>query len=172
MDLYEAIMQSAGRQMDKAAIETTNALKETLSEPVPRLVNKNVKIPGQRKGQKRTFVKEGQNFRLVTKGHLYRLNSGVFQVPTHENDFVIYTTSTGKQVFVVKATRGAPPRKFEGRLRAGHTWERADDSRGIVRRVGTNVLYAREHEEGVHPYFAMTILRIKPRLEQLMGTNL
>jgi hypothetical protein len=190
-DIYQKIMDATARRMDAAAILLTNELKEVLSVPVPRLVNKNVSLPstGPVVKQRRTFVKDGNGLRLVNRGKLvtvtHKGKSDTFTVPW--KDFTTYHTAAGKPVLVKRATPGAPPRKFEGRLRAGHTWERRDfiDQSGqgaafsvtgprssgslMVRRVGTNVKYAPGLEQGTHPYFTLTLMRVRPRLEHLMG---
>jgi hypothetical protein len=151
-DLYKTIMDAANRRMDAAAIHLTNSLKETLSLPVPRLL-----IRG--KVKPKYFVKRGKILTQVRASDVYH--------------FVPYTTSTGKTVYVEPATRGAAPRKFEGRLRAGHTWERlAGRVNSLVRRVGTNVKYARTHEEGSHPYFTQTLERERTELERLLGQSI
>jgi hypothetical protein len=190
-DLYRQIMNATARRMDAAAITLTNALKETLSVPVPRLVNKNVRMPfgGRMVKQRRTFIKDGKGLTLVNRGALKTLTDTKGRTETYMvpwRDYTIYHKVSGDPVLVKRATPGAPPRKFEGRLRAGHTWERRDfiDNQAafafsvtaprasgsmMVRRVGTNVNYARPLEQGGHPYFAMTLMRVKPQLEKLMG---
>ena len=151
-DLYRTIMDAANRRMDAAAIHLTNSLKETLSLPVPRLV-----IRGRVKPK--YFVKRGKEMVQVTARDVLH--------------FVPYTTSTGKTVYVEPATRGAAPRKFEGRLRAGHTWEKVSGQpNALVRRVGTNVKYARGLEEGTHPYFYLTLERERAELERLLGQSI
>lgn len=168
-DPHKQIRDLVDRRMDAAAIELTNALKETLSVPVPQLVNKKVRIPGQGR-QAQTFIKVGRTFQRVQKGYLRTLDGKTYMVPA---GYTIYTKASGKRVFVQKATPGAPPRKFEGRLRAGHTWERPRATAGeLVRRVGTNVEYAPKHEKGIHPYFMKTLLRVKPKLERILGQAL
>ncbi len=187
-DLYAEIMAASNRRMDAAAIELTNALKEALSVPVPRLVNKS---SGRGQGKtRRTFVKNGKTLALVTRGHLKSLNGETFLVPgklrsapTHPpapnsysasagESWVIYYTSSGKAVFVKKATPGAPPRKFEGAFRRSQTWERLASTGQLVRRVGTNDKRARGFEYGTHPYFTPTLFRVKGKLEGIIGQSL
>jgi phage gpG-like protein len=55
------------------------------------------------------------------------------------------------------ATPGAPPRKLSGRLRASITRQTLETPQGPVGRVGTNVVYARRHERGTHPFLAPTL---------------
>lgn len=190
MSLYKQIMDAAGRRMDAAAIELTNALKETLSVPVPRLVNRKVRPPGGGRMVRRTFIKDGRNLTMVTGGAVRTLvdTKGRRETYLVPKGYTTYHKVSGDPVLVKKATPGAPPRKFEGRLRAGHTWERRDfvDQGAdyafsvtpgqvgsmLVRRVGTNVKYAPRLEHHGHPYFMRTVLRVKPKLEQIMGQNI
>jgi phage gpG-like protein len=55
------------------------------------------------------------------------------------------------------ATPGAPPRKLSGRLRASVTRQTLDTPDGPVGRVGTNLVYARRHERGTHPFLQPTL---------------
>lgn len=62
------------------------------------------------------------------------------------------------------ATPGEPPRKLTGRLRASVAMEfnRSEN----VARVGSNVIYARVHEAGNHPFLLPTLQQY---LSQIVG---
>lgn len=53
------------------------------------------------------------------------------------------------------ATKGAPPRKLSGRLRASIGYQILPQQ--FIAKVGTNVVYGRRHEYGTHPYLAVTL---------------
>lgn len=190
-NLIQQINDATSRRMDAAAIELTNALKETLSVPVPRLVNrkvKNLNAPGY---AKRTFIKDERGLTMVNRGAVKTLTNskGKQETYTVPDGYTTYRKANGDPVFVKRATKGAPPRKFEGRLRAGHTWERRDfidNGAGyaysvtgpktsgslFIRRVGTNVKYAPVHENNAHPYFVRTLNRVRPKLESILGQTI
>jgi phage gpG-like protein len=71
-----------------------------------------------------------------------------------------------------RATRGAPPRKLSGRLRASVTRATLDTPDGPVGRVGTNVVYARRHELGTHPFLAPTLQRHAAEITAAMQAEL
>jgi phage gpG-like protein len=58
-------------------------------------------------------------------------------------------------IATTRATPGAPPRKLTGRLRASISVLMLDGGRRA--RVGTNVIYARRHELGTHPFLMPTL---------------
>lgn len=198
-NLLQQIDDATSRRMDAAAIELTNALKETLSVPVPRLVNRLDKNAAKVRStqtnklvyRRATFIKDGKGLTIVKRGAIRTLTNskGKTETYTVPGDYTTYRKANGDPVFVKRATKGAPPRKFEGRLRAGHTWERRDfvdngaqyafsvtgpRSSGslFIRRVGTNVKYAPVHENGVHPYFVKTLNRVRPKLESILGQSI
>lgn len=80
-----------------------------------------------------------------------------------------YVTSRGKGVWVVRATPGAMPRKFEGRLRGSITWEVLSDGGDMFARVGTNLRYARRHEFGTHPFLRRTLYAERTELERILN---
>jgi hypothetical protein len=66
--------------------------------------------------------------------------------------------------------RGAPPRKLSGELRRRQVYLIAPD--GMSAKVGTNVIYARRHERGVHPYMLPTLDRFRTALAIIAGGQL
>jgi phage gpG-like protein len=67
------------------------------------------------------------------------------------------------------ATKGAPPRKLSGRLRA--SVGREMDRQGLKGRVGTNVIYGRVHEFRDHKWLSVAIKNLGSRLEQVLGSD-
>lgn len=76
---------------------------------------------------------------------------------------VIYYVATKK------ATRGAPPRKLSGRLRAGQQWEM--DEVGMVGRAGTNVIYGKRLVKQGHEWMRRTTALVQNELAMIIGTN-
>jgi phage gpG-like protein len=67
----------------------------------------------------------------------------------------------------VAATRGAPPRKLSGKLRMSITTDASADGSRV--RVGTNIVYARRHELGVHPFLVPTLRAMRSNLAAIVG---
>lgn len=167
-DAIREIRQQLDRRLDAAAILLTNALKEEISVPVPRVPSKSAGFKSLKKfGESATVQHDRhglpQGAYLVSAIHA---KTGMAYTKVQQGQYVWYRRSNGKSVKVLRATPQAPPRKFEGRLRASHTWERIGP---FVRRVGTNVKYARKHEEGDHPYFMKVLARVKSKIAQLLN---
>lgn len=98
------------------------------------------------------------------------LSVPVPRLKRYQKGAVRYVTSRGKGVWVTRATPGAMPRKFEGRLRGSITWEILSDNAGnMIGRVGTNVKYARRHEDGTHPFLRRTLYAERTALEKLLN---
>ncbi len=73
-------------------------------------------------------------------------------------------------VATTPATKGAPPRKLSGRLRASIA---VDFNASInVARVGTNVIYGRVHEEGDHAWLLPTLETNRMGLQQILGQEI
>lgn len=64
------------------------------------------------------------------------------------------------------AIPGAPPRKLSGRLRASIAYEVGTERA----RVGTNVIYARRHERGTHPFLVPALMAHKGNLATIIGS--
>jgi phage gpG-like protein len=78
----------------------------------------------------------------------------VLSVPAPRRNYI--TRKKVKRVVAsTPATPGAPPRKLTGRLR-GSIATLVQDG-GKRARVGTNVIYARRHELGTHPFLMPTL---------------
>lgn len=65
------------------------------------------------------------------------------------------------------AVDGAPPRKLSGRLRASVTYEISPD--GLTARIGSNVIYARRHEFGRHPFLRRALEEARSEIEAILG---
>lgn len=170
-EAMEKIRVLLGKRLDAASILLTNALKEELSVAVPRVPDTEWDKSGRQTKPYRKFVRMTAEQRRrhglppgvsIKRAWLF----GPKRVEATADAFRWYRTSSGKTVKVLRATPGAPPRKFEGRLRSGHTWEKLDT---FSRRVGTNVKYARRHEKGDHPYFFKTVERVRDKIAKLLG---
>ncbi len=159
------IRRRAAMGLKAAIIHLTNREKEVLSTPAPRvrlydskgaayyragwLVNKKGNVVAQKgvSGQRAA----GKLSRVTS----WQMKNGQLQPKT-----VVFLPSP--------ATPGAPPRKLSGRLRASITWE--VDEAGMVARCGTNVVYARAHEGGNHPFAMVTLRKFQAELATLLGT--
>ena len=149
------IRRRAGMGIKAAVIHLTNRVKEVLSEPAPR-----VRFTDKAGA---TFYRAGW---LVNKtpsgvtGKLQMLRSYKMVGGKLVPKTVMFIPS--------KATPGAPPRKLSGRLRASWTWEVNEDA--LVGRSGTNVVYARAHEKGTHPFAMATLQKYRQEIETILGT--
>jgi hypothetical protein len=80
--------------------------------------------------------------------------------------------SKGSVIFNAShAPAGEPPYKQTGRLRASITWEKPGP---MVRRVGTNVKYARNQELGItvnpHPFLRPGLADSRPDIDRLFSS--
>lgn len=70
-------------------------------------------------------------------------------------------------VATTRAIPGAPPRKLSGRLRASMTHQVLDGGKRV--RIGTNVIYARRHEKGTHPFLAKTLFAERVAIGRILA---
>lgn len=180
-DAINMIRRQLDRRLDAAAILLTGAVKEAINEPVPRVPSKNAGYKSLKKYgmmAENQFNKHGAppGARLVSQiftPKRFGQAGGQYTTTAGKNIYAWYRKSKGKgagsYVKVLRATRGAPPRKFEGRLRSSMTWERPN---WYTRRVGTNVKYARKLEFEGHPYFFSALAKVRSKIEALLGQDI
>jgi len=137
--IQEEVIRKAGKGAARASYFFQSRLKEVLSVPAPRRV---VKAGGT---YNVTFTTAA---RTAADGSVKAGRAVSFSA----------TAAVKTYVATTPATKGAPPRKLSGRLRASIDVElRTHSDTEEVYAIGTNVVYARRHEFGAHPFMIPTL---------------
>lgn len=146
-------MRAFAKGLRPAAIFLKNRVKEILSVPAPRVrLQDRHGAPYYVAGWEKN--RPGKTNKVWTGGRWVvdkKTGKRTFRTVSYEPSFAI---------------PGNPPRKLSGRLRASIDYEITDD--GIRARVGTNVIYARRHELGGHPFLRRTLEQFADEIESII----
>lgn len=144
--IYEECKKKAGKGLEAGARFYNNRLKEVLSVPAPRA--------------------------LIKAGKQYKVN-----FTTRKGKSVSFTATASQNFYraTTPATKGAPPRKLSGRLRAAQQVDFNETAN--VARVGSNVEYARDLELGktkgapMHKFLLPTLVTNLGGIAVVIGTQ-
>jgi hypothetical protein len=152
------------RKLDAAAIKVSTRVKKLLS--VPGTAKRATRGRRTRVYRSGDSVKDGVRAADSTKAVLTRLRDRKVWLGEYSRK------SKGSVIFNAShAPAGEPPYKQTGRLRASITWEKPGP---MVRRVGTNVKYARNQELGItvnpHPFLRPGLADSRPDIDRLFSS--
>lgn len=152
--IEQDLKRSLGAGLRAASIFLVARTKETLSVPAPRVWLNSAS------GERYLVAGWERNRPGLTK----RTSTGSRLVRDKKTGALVRRNVSYEPSF---ATKGAPPRKLSGRLRASIDYEVSNE--GLVAYVGTNVIYAARHEFGTHPFLSVTLNQFRKEIEAIVG---